>query len=141
MRALEVTLGSGRPFSSYGEGLFDLRARPASSRSACDVDLELLDAAHRQPRFRAWMDQGLLEEVDGLGRVRPAVLSRTARQAVGYRELLRHLEEGAASRSASTTPSSRAGVSRADSARGSAATRASSGSTTSTWRARDCARC
>jgi tRNA dimethylallyltransferase len=42
-------------------------------------------------RFEAWMEQGLLEEVAHL---REQGMSRTARQAVGYRELLRHLEEG-----------------------------------------------
>jgi tRNA dimethylallyltransferase len=45
-------------------------------------------------RFRAWMDQGLLEEVTALASA-PGGMSRTARQAVGYRELLRHVEEGA----------------------------------------------
>ncbi len=33
VRALEVTLGSGRPFSSFGPGLVDLRRRPARSSS------------------------------------------------------------------------------------------------------------
>lgn len=37
------------------------------------------------------MEQGLLEEV---ARLKEQGMSRTARQAVGYRELLRHLEEG-----------------------------------------------
>ena len=56
-RALEVTLGSGKPFSSFGSG------------------------------------QGLFEEVQSLASS-PAGMSRTARQAVGYRELLRHIEDG-----------------------------------------------
>ena len=37
--------------------------------------------------------RGFLDEVRALS-TRPAGLSRTARQAIGYRELLRHLEEG-----------------------------------------------
>jgi tRNA dimethylallyltransferase len=37
------------------------------------------------------MEEGLLEEVAHL---KEGGMSRTARQAVGYRELLRHLEEG-----------------------------------------------
>jgi tRNA dimethylallyltransferase len=41
------------------------------------------------------MDEGLLDEVSNL-LAAPGGLSRTARQAVGYRELLRHLEEGMA---------------------------------------------
>ncbi len=44
-------------------------------------------------RFDRLMDQGLLEEVRGLAG-RPGGISRTARQALGYRELLAHLEEG-----------------------------------------------
>jgi tRNA dimethylallyltransferase len=47
-----------------------------------------------EQRFLTWMDEGLLEEVRALAQS-PGGLSRTARQAVGYRELLRHLEEGA----------------------------------------------
>ena len=39
------------------------------------------------------MDQGLLDEVRALA-ARPAGLSRTARQALGYRELLSHIEDG-----------------------------------------------
>jgi len=44
-------------------------------------------------RFDRWMDLGLLEEVRSL-RERPGGVSRTARQALGYRELLSHLEDG-----------------------------------------------
>jgi tRNA dimethylallyltransferase len=40
------------------------------------------------------MEEGLVDEVRRLAE-RPAGLSRTARQALGYRELLRHVEEGA----------------------------------------------
>ena len=58
-----------------------------------DVELDVLDERIER-RFRAWMDEGLLEEVARL-RERPGGLSRTARQAVGYRQLLGHLEDGA----------------------------------------------
>ncbi len=92
VRALEVTLGAGRPFSSYGEGL--VTYGPARVvQIALQSDFEQLDARIAS-RFRAWMDQGLLEEVIALAGA-PGGLSRTARQAVGYRELLRHVEEGA----------------------------------------------
>ena len=40
------------------------------------------------------MDEGFLEEVRGLVD-RPRPLGRTARQALGYRELLTHVEDGA----------------------------------------------
>lgn len=91
VRALEVTLGSGRPFSSYGAGLRTygpVRVIQVGLRS----DFALLDQ-RIESRFRNWMDQGLLNEVSRLASTEGG-LSRTARQAVGYRELLRHVEEG-----------------------------------------------
>jgi tRNA dimethylallyltransferase len=92
VRALEVTLGAGRPFSSYGEGLTDYG--PARVvQVALQSDFEKLDL-RIAARFHAWMDQGLLDEVTALAHA-PGGMSRTARQAVGYRELLRHIEEGA----------------------------------------------
>jgi tRNA dimethylallyltransferase len=45
-------------------------------------------------RFDRFMRDGLLDEVRTLA-ARPRGLSRTARQALGYRELLAHVEEGA----------------------------------------------
>jgi tRNA dimethylallyltransferase len=91
VRALEVTKGSGRPFSSFGPGLRDYPASP-SRQVGLRVATDLLDERLEQ-RFRRWMDEGLLEEVIGLSE-RSRGLSRTARQAVGYRELLRHVDEG-----------------------------------------------
>jgi tRNA dimethylallyltransferase len=91
VRALEVTLGSGRPFSSYGEGLMTY-GPVRVVQVGLDVEPEMLDERIER-RFRTWMDEGLLEEVAQL-RERPGGLSRTARQAVGYRQLLNHLEEG-----------------------------------------------
>ena len=44
-------------------------------------------------RFAGLVDAGLLDEVRMLA-ARPGGLSRTARQAIGYRELLDHLENG-----------------------------------------------
>jgi tRNA dimethylallyltransferase len=93
VRALEVTIGSGRPFSSYGEGLMTY-GPVRVVQVGLDVELDVLDVRIER-RFRAWMDEGLLQEVARL-RERPGGLSRTARQAVGYRQLLSHLEEGSA---------------------------------------------
>jgi len=92
VRALEVTLGSGRPFSTYGAGLRTYGpVRVVQVGLRCDF--ELLDERIGS-RFREWIDQGLVEEVRALAQS-PNGLSRTARQAVGYRELLRHVEEDA----------------------------------------------
>ena len=91
VRALEVTLGAGRPFSSYGEGLATYG--PARVvQVALQSDFEQLDL-RIATRFRTWMDLGLLDEVQRLASA-PGGMSRTARQAVGYRELLRHVEDG-----------------------------------------------
>ncbi len=92
VRALEVTLGSGRPFSSYGAGLRSygpVRVVQVGLR----VDFDALDERIER-RFRTWLEEGLVEEVAALAAA-PGGLSRTARQAVGYRELLRHVEGGA----------------------------------------------
>ncbi len=88
VRALEVTLGAGRPFSSFGPGL---EQYPPSLFPVfgLDIDLPLLRdriAVRYQQQLRA----GFLDEVRAL-RSRPFGISRTARQALGYAELLDHL--------------------------------------------------
>ena len=90
-RALEVTLGTGEPFSSFGPGL---ETYPEASvlQIGLEVDLEVIDRAI-EARVTRWMDEGLLDEVRSLAD-RPRGMSRTARQAIGYRELLGVIEEG-----------------------------------------------
>ncbi|MGI8663937.1 MAG: tRNA (adenosine(37)-N6)-dimethylallyltransferase MiaA [Acidimicrobiales bacterium] len=91
VRALEVTIGSGRPFSSYGPGL---DAYPDSPFTLVGVSMAPAVGATRiEERYEAQLAAGFLEEVRALA-ARPAGLSRTARQALGYRELLRHVEHG-----------------------------------------------
>lgn len=92
VRALEVTLGSGRAFSSFGPGL---EAYPATGIPQVALALEPDEVDRRIAlRFAAMVEAGLVEEVRALA-VRPGGLSRTARQALGYRELLAHVEQGA----------------------------------------------
>src|SRR5581483_2212417 len=91
LRALEVTLGSGRPFSSYGPGLARYPPTPVAM-VGLRVDQGTLDR-RIAARFDQMMEAGLLEEVAGLA-ARPTGLSRSARQALGYRELLAHLAGG-----------------------------------------------
>jgi tRNA dimethylallyltransferase len=91
VRALEVTLGSGRPFSSFGPGLDVYPPTPVVL-----VGIRFDPAVHDaliERRFGALLDAGLLDEVRALA-ARPRGLSRTARQALGYRELLTHVEDG-----------------------------------------------
>lgn len=91
VRALEVTLGAGRPFSDFGPGL---EAYPASAVPQVGLALEAEEADRRiGERFTAMMETGLLDEVRALA-ARPGGISRTARQALGYREVLEHVEDG-----------------------------------------------
>ena len=89
IRALEVTVGSGRAFSSYGPGLETYAATDhlivglAVERSAIGPAIER--------RVAAMVDDGFLAEVESLV-AEPDGLSRTARQALGYRELIAHIE-------------------------------------------------
>jgi tRNA dimethylallyltransferase len=88
VRALEVTIGSGRAFSSFGPGL---GARPSTAFGIVGIDVPRPVLAERiEARYHAQLDAGFLAEVEALAR-RPAGLSRTAAQALGYRELLEHL--------------------------------------------------
>ncbi len=93
VRALEVTLGSGRPFSSFGPGL---QAYPETRFLLAGLDVPRPVLAERiERRFHAMVAGGLLDEVRSLVDQHGSALSRTARQALGYRELLGHLEDGA----------------------------------------------
>ncbi len=89
VRALEVTLGSGRPFSSFGPGLDAYPSSPIA-QVGLRLPLELLDA-RIDARIDAMVGAGLLDEVRRLLDRAPG-LSATARQALGYRELADHLE-------------------------------------------------
>ncbi len=89
VRALEVTIGSGRPFSSFGPGLGQY---PATDCIMIGLPFEPAIVDRRiEERFRTWLQNGLLAEVQALARRREGI-SRTARQALGYRELLAHVE-------------------------------------------------
>jgi len=88
VRALEVTLGSGRPFSSFGPGL---EAYPASRFRLVGIALPPdVVAARIAARYHDQVEQGFVDEVRRLA-ADPRGLSRTAAQALGYRELLSHV--------------------------------------------------
>lgn len=86
VRALEVCLGSGRPFSSFGDGL--------DAYPALDIPLVALTwsrpeiATRIEARIDAQLAAGWLEEAASLA---TRSLSRTAAQALGYAELFAHL--------------------------------------------------
>ena len=89
LRALEVTLGSGRPFSSFGPGLDRFPTTPFTmlglSRGRDDLHARIA------VRYEQQMADGFLEEVIRL-RAEPRGFSRTAGQALGYKELGGHLD-------------------------------------------------
>jgi tRNA dimethylallyltransferase len=89
LRALEVCIGSGRPFSSFGPGLTTYPAIDTIQiglRWPRDVLARRVEA-----RFHQMMAAGLLDEVRRLVAAH-GCLSRTAGQALGYKELLAHLQ-------------------------------------------------
>ena len=89
VRALEVVELTGRPFSSFGAGL---SVYPATQVVQLGIafDARAVDRAIAA-RLERFVEEGLLDEVRALA-ARPGGLSRTARQAVGYAQLLEHLE-------------------------------------------------
>lgn len=89
IRALEVCLGSGEQFSSFGEGV---TAHGATSTRQIGIRWDR-DALRRRiaSRVHAMIEAGLIDEVRMLVEG-PAPLSDTARQALGYKETIEYLE-------------------------------------------------
>jgi len=90
VRALEVIELTGRPFSSFRAAMDDPVSRYRLSVLGLDPGPELLRARVAE-RVAAMAEAGLADEVRRLAE-RP--LSRTARQALGYKELLDAMEQG-----------------------------------------------
>ncbi len=94
VRALEVTLSTGRPFSSFGPGLFAAAAAHGPGLRVRRIGVWLprpVTSGRIAERVAAMARQGLVDEVRRLA-AGPAGLSRTARQAIGYQEILEHLD-------------------------------------------------
>lgn len=88
VRALEVTEGSGRRFSDFGPGL---GSYPATETCLVGLALARPELDRRlAARLESQLSEGFLDEVAALA-ARPGGLSKTARQAIGYAELLSHL--------------------------------------------------
>ncbi len=91
LRALEVTLGSGRPFSSFGPGVGHYPPTDVVmvgiDRTRPDLDQRIAD------RYRNQIQAGFVDEVRRL-LDDPRGWSRTAAQALGYKELAEHLSGG-----------------------------------------------
>ncbi len=86
LRALEVTVGSGSLFSSFGPGLEEYGPTPFVM-VALRWPQAVLDE-RISTRYQEQMDAGFLDEVRLLA---AGGLGRTAAQALGYKELLAHI--------------------------------------------------
>lgn len=86
VRALEVVEGSGRPFSSFGPGL-DVYPETSIRQVALRWPREVLSRRIEQ-RVDLMLESGLVDEVRAL---LAGGLSRTAAQALGYKEIIAHL--------------------------------------------------
>ncbi len=87
VRALEVTLGSGQPFSTFGPGV-DRYGPTRFVQVGLEIERDEMDR-RIDARFDQQMAAGFLDEVE---RVRSAGWSKTAAQALGYKELAAHLD-------------------------------------------------
>ena len=89
VRALEVIRSTGKPFSSFGGGVF--AGPPAIDVCMVGVWISRSVLATRiAQRFATMRERGLVEEVRNLA----PVMSRSAAQAIGYKELLDALDRG-----------------------------------------------
>ena len=91
VRALEVVEGSGRPFSAFGPG-FDTYVESDVIQVGIRWPREAL-ARRIESRVHAMIEAGWVEEVRRLVATAGSVpLSRTAAQALGYKELIEHVQ-------------------------------------------------
>lgn len=87
VRALEVVEGSGRPFSSFGPGVDEYPISPVRQVALrWNRNVLRMRIAHR---VRVMVESGLVDEVVKL---METGLSRTARQALGYKEVIEYIE-------------------------------------------------
>jgi tRNA dimethylallyltransferase len=87
VRALEVTIGSGRPFSQSGPGLEHYPPSPVTQFALRWPRTVIADRI--AARVRLMLDDGLIAEVE---RLAADGFGRTAAQALGYREILAMLD-------------------------------------------------
>ena len=91
VRALEVVEGSGRRFSAFGPG-FDTYVESDVIQVGIRWPREVL-ARRIESRVHAMIEAGWVEEVRRLVATAGSVpLSRTAAQALGYKELIEHVQ-------------------------------------------------
>jgi tRNA dimethylallyltransferase len=89
LRALEVCVGSGRPFSTFGPGI-DAYQKVPFRQVGIRLPRPVIDA-RIDKRYEKQLSAGFVGEVETLLNTTDG-LSRTARQALGYKELIDHIE-------------------------------------------------
>ena len=87
LRALEVTVGAGRPFSAFGPGI-DAYPPTPFTQIGLRLSRELVDRRIAE-RYQKQLDEGFLDEVAEVMALEP---SRTAKRALGYGQLAAHLD-------------------------------------------------
>jgi len=91
IRALEVCRGSGTTFSSFGPGITQF---PETSTVLVGIQWDRDDLRQRiEQRVWKMMERGLIDEVRALLEL-PKQLSKTAYQALGYKEVIEGLKAG-----------------------------------------------
>ncbi|MEE2682563.1 MAG: tRNA (adenosine(37)-N6)-dimethylallyltransferase MiaA [Actinomycetota bacterium] len=89
LRALEVSIGSGKPFSSFGPGL-DKYPKTDFKVFGLRWSREAINERITQ-RYKDQLEEGFLDEVEKLFNSGKAV-SRTAAQALGYKHFYKYLK-------------------------------------------------
>lgn len=88
IRALEVTVGSGRPFSSFGPGL---GSYPPTAVTQIGIRWPRPVLVERiSDRVLRMIELGLIDEVAAIGSA--SGFSRTSGQALGYKEIIEHID-------------------------------------------------
>lgn len=87
VRALEVTLGAGRPFSSFGPGIHTYPPSPVVQLGLRRPRPVIADLVEQ--RVHTMIEQGLIDEVE---RLAVEGFSRSAGQALGYKEIVQYLD-------------------------------------------------
>ena len=88
IRALEVTVGSGRPFSAFGPGV-DSYPDSAVVQIGLRWPREVI-ADRIETRVQRMVEDGLFAEVEAIRRVG---FSKTSAQALGYKEILQYFDD------------------------------------------------
>jgi tRNA dimethylallyltransferase len=91
VRALEVIKETGRPFSSFGPGVLQVHGDQLPVRTVGLWIPRRVGAQRIEDRIGAMIEAGFVDEVERLAAA-PGGLSVTAREAIGYKEILTHLD-------------------------------------------------